>query len=145
MAGTPLDDVNTGGGVHTGMESGTNSVMWQRGDGINIAVLFNTDETVVGAPDHLAYLLGVDINAIIDNGGFSWPTFAVDGFWVEFGSGSTLQVGGYNAPFHSLSTALANTTDGTKLRFQPGSTSWTGTINEKMRLDSPFGLVRIGQ
>ncbi len=79
-----------------------------------------------------------------DAGGITWPTTAVDGTWVNFSSSAPLQFGGYNTEFHSVSTALSRISDGTKLRFKPGSSAWTGTLSTKLRLDAPFGVVRIG-
>ncbi len=139
-AGTPLTGTGSGS-IHTGALNGTSTVMWQRSDGINIVVLYNNWE----GGDH-SFMQGQMISDIIDGGGITWPTFCVDGFWVQLGATNTLEVGGYNAPFRSVTTALASTTAGTKLRFKTSGTSnWTGTINERMRLDAPFGTVRIGQ
>jgi len=138
MAGTPITGTGNGS-VHTGAIDGTSTVMWQRGDGTNIVVLFNKRS---GSVD-FAFEMGQTISDLVDDG-LSWPSFCVDGFWVDFGTAAAFEVGGYNAPFRSMNTALANTTNGTKLRFKPGTSNWTGTINERMLLDAPFGLARIG-
>jgi hypothetical protein len=142
--GTPLNG-GAGGGVHSGTLDGQSSVMYQRDDHINIVVLFNRR----GQNDsvHLAYTEAANIAFLIDGMIFNhlpFPTFEVDGFWTDFNANGSLQVGGYNAPFQSMATALANTTDGTKLRLKPGTSTWTGTINRFMRLDAPFGTARIG-
>jgi hypothetical protein len=39
---------------------------------------------------------------------------------------------------------LSSTTAGTKLHIKSGSSSWTGTISERMRIDAPFGTATIG-
>ncbi len=141
-SGMPLGGGN-GGGVHTGAVSGTSTVMWQRrSDGYNIVVLFS--ERARGDNPDYAFEMGQTISDLIDAGGINWPTAAVDGTWVNFNSSATLQVGGYNTEFHTMNTALARVSDGTKLRFKPGSSGWTGTLSTKLRLDAPFGLVRIG-
>jgi hypothetical protein len=140
-AGTPLPPGNFGGGVHTGAVDGTSTVMWQRNDGNNIVVLFNRRS---GDAD-LAFDMGQLISAIITNGAVTWPTFCVDGFWVDFNApAGQLQVGGYNAPYRTVPSGLG-VGHGAKLRFKTGSTNWTGTIAQKVRMDAPFGDVRIGQ
>ena len=82
----------------------------------------------------------------LENDGFVWPTQEVDGFWVDTGySGPQPEFGGFDAPFRSITKAIDETGgDGMKMRFKPGSTEWTGRLDQKMRLDSPFGLMRIG-
>jgi CubicO group peptidase (beta-lactamase class C family) len=147
-SGMPLGGAN-GGGSHTGGVSGTSTIMWQRTDGINIVVLFNKIGSVPNGADEddfstgMARLISNWIDDLIASGG-SLPEFAVDGFWVEFGAAGSTEVGGFNEPFTSMNSALARTTDGTKLRFKGGSTTWTGIIGEKMRLDAPFDTVHIG-
>ncbi len=164
-SGMPLNGAG-GGGVHTGGLTGTSTVMFQRCDGINIVVLFNKAGRVFvpgsenvswcpgsvpnGGSSNIDYALAMaqQVSAwttdLLNSGG-SLPDFAVDGFWVEFGATGSSEVGGFNEPFTSMSSALLRTTDGTRLRFLPGTTGWTGTIDERMRLDAPFGMARIGQ
>lgn len=144
-AGTPLNGSAPYGFAHAGSLDGENSVMFQRSDKINIVVFFN--KRLPNDNPHLAYTESLNISNLIDAmiaGQAPFPTFAVDGFWTDFTAPAGLEVGGYDEPFRSMNTALASTTDGTKLRFKPGTSTWTGTINKKMLLDSPFGTTRVG-
>ena len=84
------------------------------------------------------------IGTLIDVSITSWPTFCVDGSWVDFNAASS-GFGGYDDPFHTMGTALISTAPGVKLRFKPGTSNWTGTLSTGMRLDAPFGLATIGQ
>lgn len=104
-------------------------------DGVIMAVLYPDGQG-------LASDTADQIAAIID--GVTWPAFDVAGFWLDFGAPSS-GTGGHNDPFHNMPTALAQTTHGTKLRIKPSTSNWTGAISERMRLDAPFGTVRIGQ
>jgi len=137
--GTPLAGGTPHYGVHGGTLPGTGSFMCQRPDGINYVALFN-DEA-----QHGEALIDL-VNALIDGGTLTWPTLAVDGFWLDFGYvGSAPQFGAYNAPFRTIPTAISATQgDGVKLHFKPGTSNWTGTLNYKMRFDAPMGTVRIG-
>ena len=92
----------------------------------------------------MGYALGKIISDLIDAGGFTWPTVAVDGTWVNFNANPAIRVGGFNASFRTMPEALSSVGFGTKLRFKPGSTNWTGTLSKKLLIDSPFGLTRIG-
>ncbi|UCF14441.1 MAG: beta-lactamase family protein [Phycisphaerales bacterium] len=127
-------------GWKNGGLAGTSTCIRQRDDGINIVVLFNENAGTGGLADDMLD----DIETIIDLGGLTWPTACVDGFWVDFNA-SASGFGGYDDPFHTMDTALAATTDGTKLRIKPGTSNWTGTISERMLLDAPFGAAIIGQ
>ena len=91
-------------------------------------------------------LAGKRIGAVIDSGVITeWPTTCVDGKWVNFSS-RTSGFGGFSDPFNNMNSALAQTTDGTKLHFQVGSSGyWSGTIDKKMLLDCPWGTVVIGE
>lgn len=107
---------------------------------MNVVILLN--ERIPGAlesiRDHIFQIVDDPLNPI------SWPTFEVDGFWLDFNA-PVSGYGGFNDPFHTMDHALAATTHNTKLRIKPGSSSWTGTISERMRLDAPFGVVTIGK
>lgn len=139
-SGAPLAGTNGNYGNHNGALAGTNTIMLQRGDGINIVVLFPAR----GDP-HYASTVADEVSSLITAGGITWPTFCVDGFWVHIGAVVSSPVGSTNLPFPSFSSALSNTTAGSKIRFKSGgTTNWTGTINERLRLDSPYGTVRIG-
>ena len=126
------------GGNFTGAFDGTNTSIIQRGDGINIVVLFSRRDSNAAAS--AAQL----ISAIITNSNPVFPTFDVDGYWIDFTAPPVpFEVGGFNHPFRNMSQAL-DVGAGAKLRFKPGSTSWTGTISHKVVMDSPFGTATIG-
>ncbi len=126
---------------HWGLIDGASTAMTQRTDGVNIVVLFNKRHG--SGQEHYAGEMTAIIGGLIDSG-VNWPTRCVDGFWVDFNVAAG-GFGGYDDPFQTMTTALNSTTHGTRLRIKPGSTSWTGTINELMRLDAPLGMARIGQ
>jgi CubicO group peptidase (beta-lactamase class C family) len=138
-AGTPLNGGASYTDLHGGTLPGTGTVLRQRSDGINYVLLFN-DTDVNG---EAAYTM---LDAIIYNGGFTWPTRCVDGFWLDFHyAGPQPEFGGYNAPFRTMGAAIYSTGgDGAKLRIKPGSSLWTGTLNYKIQLSAPLGTVRIG-
>ena len=125
--------------IHGGTLPGTGAFMRQRADGINFVALFN-NEAQEGE-----VLIDL-IDALIDGGTLTWPTLAVDGFWVDFGLVSAApQFGAFDAPFRTIGAAITATQgDGVKLHFKPGVSTWTGTLNYKMRFDAPMGTVRIG-
>lgn len=144
-AGTPLSGQGwtTAPGSwssHTGGLDGTSTIMYQRGDGINIVVLFNDSDP----NDDFAAGMAQTIANVIDGGGFSWPTTAVDGTWVDFTAFNNFPVGGYDLPYLSMQSAVANVTHGTKLRVKPGTSTWTGTLTTKLLIDAPLGTARIG-
>ncbi len=139
-SGAPLAGTNGDYGNHNGALQGTNTIMLQRGDGINIVVLFPAR----GEP-HYASTVADEVSSLISGGGFTWPTFCVDGFWVHLGAVVPNPLGSDGLPFPTFASALSGTTAGSKIRFKSGgTTNWTGTLNERMRLDSPYGLTRIG-
>jgi hypothetical protein len=83
------------------------------------------------------------VDALID-AGVTWPTMAVDGFWIDFNSATLAEVGGYSQPYRTMTMALGNTTNGSKYRLKPSTTTWRGVINKKVRIDAPLGTARIG-
>ena len=129
----PVDSSKNGG------LNGTSTRMQQWVDGFNVVVLFphgggHADQVVPQVRTILGLLIGVD-----------WASLrTIDGFWVDFNASSS-GYGGHNDPFHNMNTLLTETTDGTKVRFKTGTSSWTGTISKKMLLNSPFGTAIIGQ
>ena len=137
-SGTRFTENATRGGVHNGSLDGTNSSMWQRSDGISIVVLMNSRE----GEDPAAQVASA-VDALID-AGVTWPTMAVDGFWIDFNSATLAEVGGYSQPYRTMTMALGNTTNGSKYRLKPGSTTWRGVINKKVRIDAPLGTARLG-
>lgn len=137
-SGTRFTENATRGGVHNGSLDGTNSSMWQRSDGISIVVLMNSRE----GEDPAAQVASA-VDAIIDNG-VTWPTMAVDGFWIDFNSATLAEVGGYSQPYRTMTMALGSTTNGSKYRLKPGTTTWRGVVNKKVRIDAPLGTARIG-
>ena len=153
ISGIPLTDGPTSAvrGAHNGSLDGTSATMLQRGDvdgdgtgdGVSIVVLFN--QRLPGdSPFILAARMTTIIESTIDDGGFTWPTTCIDGFWIDFDSQASPYHGAYDAPFRTMNQAINGTTSGSKLLLMPGSTDWTGTLATKMRLDAPFGSARIG-
>lgn len=140
-SGAPLNGGN-GGGIHVGSIKGANAVTWQRGDGLNIVVLFN--ERKPDEDDEVAYTMAKIISDRIDAGGISWPTRAVDGFWIDFALPGPGGYGDYELPWNDMNIALGRLVDGSKVNVKPGSTSWTGTIDRRIRLSAPFGTAIIG-
>lgn len=135
---------------HNGsLPGGTMSMTVQRPDGVNYAVIFNKNGNDVNSPDPnnpVGYHFAIQslIDAEINNGGFAWPTQGVDGQWVDVSIGLGGD-GAYELPWNNIGAALAQSPDEATLNFKPGSSGWTGTINQRVRLRSPQGLVRLGQ
>lgn len=136
---------------HNGsMPGGTMSMLVQRADGVNYVVLFNKRGNDVNSADPAnptAYHFAMQalMDAEITAGGFTWPTQGVDGQWVDF-AGAFPGEGSFEIPYGAMSVALPASPDEATLNFKPGTTVWTGTINQKVRLRAPqAGIVRIGQ
>ena len=109
----------------------------------DIAVLFNRRDT---SGDDWAYDMALEIRDIIndDTNPITWPTFCVDGYWLDPAAG-VIGDGAYDTPFDSLTSALDNTDPGSKIHAEPGTLGWTGTITKRIRIDAPSGAVRIGE
>jgi CubicO group peptidase (beta-lactamase class C family) len=118
---------------------GTSTRIQQRTDGFNVVALFphsggHGDEVVPQVYDLIDWATGID-----------WDSLkCIDGFWVDFNESSS-GFGGHDDPFHTMNETLNATTDGTKLRFKPGTSNWTGTISKRMMLNTPVGTAIIGQ
>ena len=137
--GMPLTGA-PGNGGHAGLLTGTSTVATQLSDGTCIVVLFTKRHW--GDDPHYAGAMGNIIVGLLDT--VTWPTSCVDGSWVDFNA-SFSGYGGHNDPFHTMSAALAATSAGVKLRLKPGTSSWTGSLAARMRMDAPFGMATIGQ
>ena len=130
-----------GNGMHTGRLHGTSSVASQGDDNVHIVVLYNKHALSTAHAQNTASTIRAWLDDLEDH---EWPTAPVDGFWVDFNAPSS-DWGAFDSPFSTMTEALDNTRDGTKLRFKPGSSgSWSGTLDERMRLDAPFGTALIG-
>jgi len=130
------DDRNHGGTLR-----GTSARLQQRSDGVNFAVIFNQRDN--GGTDFGTTMAGL-INAALDAGGITWPSQGVDGQWVDFGA-PLFGTGSYEEPWRFLGIALSNSVDEATLNFKPGSSSWTGSIAQRVRLRAPEGgVVSIG-
>ena len=126
---------------HGGSNYGTEALVRQRDDGVNFAILINKK-----APGDVSYMteLRVLIDDQIDAGGFTWPTETVDGVWFEFGYGGT-EFGSYDQPFDNMDD-FQGLMPYSKIRFKPGSTGWTGVINQRqIIMNAPEGPAIIGQ
>jgi len=128
--------------AHTGGFDGTDTIMSQGTNGINIVVLFNDRKNYT---NDSSFAMANLIRAVIaiSSPPIQWPTFCVDGFWVEVGT-STPGFGGYNDPFDSVQEMLDETVDGSRVHFKPGADDWTGVMTEKMFFDAPEGPFTIG-
>jgi hypothetical protein len=135
--GNPITSPRSG--CKNGALSGTSTMICQQADSFNVVVLFNK------YGDHAGNVAS-DVYDLIDWAtGIDWSSLkCIDGFWVDFNASSS-GFGGHDDPFHTMNEALAAITDGTKLRFKPGTSNWTGTISTRMLLDAPFGTAIIGQ
>jgi hypothetical protein len=128
---------------HGGLLWGTESWMRQRSDGVNFAIIFNKGTNGTNWAQQMRNMIDDEL----DNGApIAWPTQGVDGQWVDLdkllpGNGS------YENPWKLMGGALAGAADEATLNFKPGTSSWTGTINQRVRLRAPqAGVVaRIGQ
>jgi CubicO group peptidase (beta-lactamase class C family) len=132
-----------GWSMHTGGMAGTSTAALQRGDGINIVVLMSTRPDDDDAGD-AASQVDTAINVLLADPTFTWPTWCLDGFWVNFNQ-SASGYGGFSDPFVDMNAMVNSCTDGSKVHFQVGSTSWTGTVSTKMLWDAPWGTVTIGE
>jgi len=154
------------GAHHGGFLDGSETTVQQRPDDIHFAVHFNASNygAVIGGPEFFRQLLnevGLDesyatqirelLDAKIDEllskevrRGFTWPTQGVDGQWVDF-EHVGLAVGSYESPYSTIPHALGSTPGEGTLNFKPGSSSWTGTISQQVRLRAHGGRVRIGE
>ena len=74
----------------------------------------------------------------------TWPTFCVDGTWVDFDA-AEYGYRGHDDPLHTMNDTLSPTAPGVKLHVKPGTSNWSGTLSTRMRLEAPFGLATIGQ
>ena len=144
VAGSNIGAFHNGspvGVAHSGALHGSSSMAQQRSDGVHIAVIYNHRSKTVAYAEDTTALISAWLSANVA----VWPTDSVDGFWVDFAAAPST-FGGYNDPFANMDDALDTTTHGTKLRFKAGSSGlWSGTMNEKMLLDAPFGAAVIGQ
>ena len=125
---------------HDGRLQGTEALARQRGDGINYAILLNKRS------DGEMYV--VELKGLIDNqidaGGFTWPTQTVDGVWFDFYYDGP-ELGCYDKPYDNIND-IGNVMAYSKIRFKPGSTSWTGVITRgKITLSAPEGSAIIGE
>jgi CubicO group peptidase (beta-lactamase class C family) len=138
-------------GYHGGTLAGTNTLVQQRDDGINVFIFFNKNDDA--DPGHYAVdFYGDDeeddLKDIIDDlsdRDYSWPTKTVDGFWVDSEGTASSDYGSYDKPFAGMTEALNNLVDGSRVQLKPGSSSWTGTIATKLELRAPMGTVTIGK
>jgi len=135
---------------HNGsMPGGTMSMLVQRADGINYAVVFNKNGNDVNSADPnnpTGYHFAIQslIDAEITAGGFTWPTQGVDGQWVDFAAAGTGE-GSYETPWDDVGDALTESPFEATVNFKPGASGWTGTINQRVRLRAPQGSAVIGQ
>lgn len=138
--GRPVNPASSGS--HGGALVGVNCLFWQRGDGTNVFIWFNKKNDDEGGNNY-GSLFASEIDSQLD-AQTTWPTTAVDGFWVQPGLFAISYLGSYNHPFFSMTAALGQLTDGSKVQLKPGTDPFVGTISTKMRLSAPLGLARIG-
>ncbi len=125
---------------HGGLLFGTEAWIRQRSDGVNFAVIFN--KGTIGTT--YALQMRDMIDAELDLGTITWPTQGVDGQWVDFSNGAAGD-GSFEEAWSDAGDALASAMDEATLNFKAGTSDWTGTISQKVRLRAPQGgVVRIG-
>lgn len=125
---------------HDGRLDGTEALVRQRTDGINYAILLNKKSGGEMYVRELKDRIDNQINA----GGFTWPTQTVDGVWFDFYYNGP-ELGCYDKPYDSIND-VGNVMAYSKIRFKPGSTTWTGVITQgKITLSAPEGTAIIGE
>ncbi|MCA9245295.1 MAG: beta-lactamase family protein [Phycisphaerales bacterium] len=145
--GTPTNGVRRTRTHNGSLPEGTNARIVQRSDGVNYVVLFNKKGNDVNSadpnnPDSYNVAIKTLIDAAIDGGGFTWPTQGIDGTWADVAeSGGE---GSYEEPWGDVDDALAAQPSEGTLNFRPGTSDWTGVINQRVRLRSPQGSMRLG-
>lgn len=150
IIGLPIDTNNplTGNEGHNGGQSGVNTYLWHRTDGVCVFVFFNKDKGEYAGSGHYGNDMISILGPILDAGTqFTWPNAGVtsDGAWVNTSGVALNGLGGYNAPLGSFVWAVASAGDGTKLRLKSGSANWTGTITKRLLIDAPGATATIGQ
>ena len=128
---------------HGGSLAGTNTLARQRPDGVNYVFLVNK-RNLDAEEDGFSNAFRTAFDAVLDAGGFVWPTEAVDGTWFDFAYSGT-EHGSYNRPYNSLDDLTpANVPPYSKVRIKDGSTSWTGVIDSPhVRFHAPAGASAI--
>lgn len=130
---------------HNGsMPGGTMSMLVQRADGVNYVVIFNKRGNDVDSGNGYHIAIRDLIDAEIDGGGFTWPSQGVDGQWIDF-AGAFPGDGSFENPWGAVSVALADSPDEATLNVKPGSSVWTGVIDQRVRIRAPLGTATIGQ
>jgi CubicO group peptidase (beta-lactamase class C family) len=129
---------------HTGvLFCGTESLIVQRIDGINFAVIFNDSGNDVNGGGNYSDAIRALIEGAISS--VTWPTQGVDGQWVDFNATASGN-GSFEEPWGFFSLAVNDIADEGTLNIKPGTSSWTGTIDKKVRIRVPLGgVVTIGQ
>jgi CubicO group peptidase (beta-lactamase class C family) len=129
---------------HNGSLAGTQSMLVQRTDGVNYAVLFNKRGTDVNSGQGYHFAIQSLINAQLNGGGIVWPTQGVDGQWVDLDT-IVLGNGSFEQPWLNMPQALSFSPPEATVNIKPSSSSWTGIINQRIRIRAPLGTVTIGQ
>ena len=133
---------------HTGSLPGTSTILRQIGntaspdDDVVIYIAFNERDESPAVADWASQAANEVVAALM---GATWPAETGDGFWVTLGAeDATAGHGGYHSRYRGFQSALNRVTDGSFLRLQAGSQSWTGTLSKQVRLDAPEGAVTLG-
>jgi N-acyl-D-amino-acid deacylase len=147
--GTPTNGVRDDRTHNGAMPGGTEARIVQRSDGVNYAVIFNKRGNDVNSPDPnnpLSYNSSIKnlIDGVLDGGGIAWPTQGVDGQWCDFAAAGAGE-GSFEEPWNDLPVALGAIADEGTLNIKPGSSNWTGTINQVVRIRAPLGTASIGE
>jgi len=133
--------------THGGRNRGTSSMLAQRSDGINFAYIFNKrlGDSVFNDPrDNIDSMIDTLVS-MAGAGTFTWPTQGVDGQWVQFGNGRGSGEGSFENPWSNMDVALASSPQEATVNFRPGTSNWTGDINQVIRMRAPLGPVSIGE
>jgi CubicO group peptidase (beta-lactamase class C family) len=140
IADAPLTDSES----HNGALPGVNTLLRHSTQGSSgdlcIFIAFSKD----AGEGHYAsdFFSQIENNLIVQD--HPWPTKRCDGFWIVPNAGVMPGHGSYTYPFPNMTSALAATTEGSRLRLKPGTSSWTGTLNKRLHLDAPLGAVTVG-
>ncbi|HWB05967.1 MAG TPA: serine hydrolase domain-containing protein [Verrucomicrobiales bacterium] len=140
----PPDSENHGGALR-----GMQTELYRRSDGTVLFIFINKRWVNDLNGDQVPIAdLKTTINDLINAGPgnhWSWPDASSDGVWVQMTDRALPDgLGGYNSPWTGFGDAVTKAQPNTRLRLKAGDSNWTGTINKRLRLDAPLGLVRLG-
>jgi len=133
--GQPIDGTTHLASDHGGALRGSRSILFQGSDGIDVVVMTNRWDP--GQETSARDILNLVLNNI-DSHNFAWHMESVDCRWFDFNY-SGAEEGSFDRPFDDIND-LGNVPSFAKVRFKPGSTSWSGVITRgHLELDTLDG------